>query len=80
MSAGEASKRVLGYEGWWGLPALPKLDTNDPGARAYLLGVAEHWLREGIDGWRLDVAEEIDGGYWEEFRARCRTVESCWHG
>jgi neopullulanase len=74
MWAGEASRRVLGYEGWWGLPALPKLNTNDPGCRAYLLGVAEHWLRFGIDGWRLDVAEEIDGGYWEEFRARCRAV------
>jgi cyclomaltodextrinase / maltogenic alpha-amylase / neopullulanase len=74
MSAGEASRRVLGFEGWWGLPALPKLNTNHPGAREYLLGVAEHWLRFGIDGWRLDVAEEIDGEYWAEFRARCRAV------
>ncbi len=74
MWAGEASRRVNGYEGWWGLPALPRFNTNDPGARAYLLGVAEHWLRFGIDGWRLDVAEEIDGGFWEEFRQRCRAV------
>jgi len=72
--AGEASRRVNGYEGWWGLPALPRIDTNDPGARAYLLGVAEHWLRFGIDGWRLDVAEEIDGQFWQEFRDRCRAV------
>ena len=27
--------------------------------RAYLLDVAEHWIRFGIDGWRLDVAEEV---------------------
>ncbi len=74
MPAAEASRRVLGYEGWWGLPALPRLNTDDPGCRAYLLGVAEHWLRFGIDGWRLDVAEEIDGGFWEEFRTRCRAV------
>jgi len=74
IGAGAASRRVLGYEAWWGLPALPKLNTNHPAAREYLLGVAEHWLRFGIDGWRLDVAEEIDGGYWEEFRARCRAV------
>lgn len=74
MGAGEASRRVLGYEAWWGLPALPKLNTNHPAAREYLLGVAEHWLRFGIDGWRLDVAEEIDGRYWEEFRRRCRAV------
>jgi neopullulanase len=74
MGPGEASKRVLGYEGWWGLPALPKLRVDHPATRAHLLDVAEHWLRFGIDGWRLDVAEEIPGDYWEEFRARCRAV------
>ena len=74
IGAGEASKRVLGFEGWWGLPALPKLRVDHPETRAYLLDVAEHWLRFGIDGWRLDVAEEIPGDYWEEFRTRCRAV------
>jgi neopullulanase len=74
MTPGAASKRILGYEGWWGLPALPKLRVDHPDARAYLLDVADHWLRFGIDGWRLDVAEEIPGDYWEEFRERCRAV------
>ncbi len=75
MGAGAASKRVLGFEGWWGLPALPKLHVEHPATRAYLLDVAEHWLRFGIDGWRLDVADEIAGDFWEEFRARCRAVD-----
>jgi neopullulanase len=74
LGPGAASLRVLGFEGWWGLPALPKLRVEHPDTRAYLLDVAEHWLRFGIDGWRLDVAEEIGGDYWEEFRARCRAV------
>ncbi|MET0771660.1 MAG: glycoside hydrolase family 13 protein [Candidatus Limnocylindrales bacterium] len=74
MGPGEASKRILGYEGWWGLPALPKLRVDHPDTRAHLLDVAEHWLRFGIDGWRLDVAEEIPGDFWEEFRQRCRAV------
>jgi neopullulanase len=72
---GEASRRVLGYEGWWDLPALPKLAVHNPATREHLLRVAEHWLRFGIDGWRLDVAEEIGADYWEEFRDRCRTVQ-----
>ena len=64
-----------GYMAWWGLPALPKLNTGDPGVREYLLGVAEHWLRFGIDGWRLDVPAEIDDeAFWQEFRWRCRAV------
>ncbi|MBX3031279.1 MAG: glycoside hydrolase family 13 protein [Chloroflexi bacterium] len=74
MGAGEASRRVLGFEGWWGLPALPKLNVQHPETRAYLLDVAERWLRFGIDGWRLDVADEIGGDFWSEFRARCRAV------
>jgi cyclomaltodextrinase / maltogenic alpha-amylase / neopullulanase len=74
MPAGEASLQVLGYNAWWDLPALPKLNTNNPGMREHLLGAAEHWLRFGIDGWRLDVAEEIDADYWREFRRRVRAV------
>ena len=65
---------ALGYEAWWGLPALPKLNTDEPQVREFLFGVAEHWLRFGIDGWRLDVPTEIDDeAFWQEFRTRCRT-------
>jgi neopullulanase len=71
-----ASARArLGYEAWWGMPALPKLNVAEPGVREYLWGVAEHWLRFGIDGWRLDVPAEIDDpAFWAEFRRRCRAV------
>ena len=65
----------LGYEAWWGLPALPKLNTSYQPVRDYLLTVAEHWIRFGIDGWRLDVPEEIaDPPFWEAFRTRVRSV------
>ena len=65
----------LGYEAWWGLPALPKLNTDEPAVREYLFSVAEYWLRFGIDGWRLDVPTEInDEAFWQEFRRRCRAV------
>ncbi len=65
----------LGYQAWWGLPALPKLNTDHPPVREYLLEVAEYWLRFGIDGWRLDVPAEIDDeAFWQAFRQRCRAV------
>jgi glycosidase len=70
-----ASERILGYGAWWDLPALPKLNHSNPAVREYIYGVAERWLRFGIDGWRLDVPEEIDeAGFWEEFRNRCLAV------
>ena len=72
---GDRSFHVLGYRAWWGLPALPKLNTSNPEVREHLLTVAEHWLRFGIDGWRLDVPAEIrDEAFWQEFRHRCRAV------
>jgi glycosidase len=67
--------RPASYHAWWGLHALPKLNTDHPQVREYVLRVAEHWLREGIDGWRLDVPQEIHTpGFWEEFRARAKAV------
>ena len=57
------------YEAWWGLPALPKFNTDNPGVRKYLLEVAAYWVKFGIDGWRLDVPQEIDDAeFWQEFR------------
>jgi cyclomaltodextrinase len=68
---------ALGYQAWWGLPALPKLNTDHPDVREYVFEVAEHWLRFGIDGWRLDVPGEIDDPpFWRTFRQRCRAVRS----
>jgi neopullulanase len=73
---GQSAMSRLGYEAWWGLPALPKLNTDTPEVRDYLYEVAEHWLRFGADGWRLDVPLEIrDEGFWREFRRRVRAVD-----
>jgi len=76
LDAGPATARErLGYEAWWGIPALPKLNVGEPAVREFLWGVAEHWLRFGIDGWRLDVPGEIDDrSFWQEFRRRCRAI------
>ncbi|CAM2998897.1 alpha-glycosidase [Paenibacillus sediminis] len=50
-------------------PMMPKLNTEHPEVKAYLLKVAEFWIKEvGIDGWRLDVANEVDHEFWREFR------------
>jgi glycosidase len=67
--------RPPGYAAWWGLHALPKFNTDNPQVREYLMRIAEHWLRLGIDGWRLDVPAEITtDGFWEEFRQRVKAI------
>ena len=68
-------KGPANYLSWWNLKPLPRLDTDNPEVREYIMQVAEHWLRKGIDGWRLDVPDEITAdGFWEEFRERVRAA------
>lgn len=53
---------------------MPKLNTENPEVKRYLLDVAAYWIQEfDIDGWRLDVANEVDHQFWRDFR---RTVKS----
>ncbi|WP_055108021.1 alpha-glycosidase [Paenibacillus ihumii] len=48
---------------------MPKFNTANPEVKEYLLGVAEYWIKEiHLDGWRLDVANEIDHHFWRDFR------------
>ncbi len=62
-----------GYAAWWGLPALPKFNIATPAVREFLWGIGRSWVDFGIDGWRLDVANEIDDDdFWREFRSRVK--------
>ncbi|MBN1873896.1 MAG: glycoside hydrolase family 13 protein [Anaerolineae bacterium] len=68
-------RKKANYECWWGMPALPKLNTDNPLVRDFLFNAVEYWTRMGIDGWRLDVPLEIKTpGFWEEFRHRVRAI------
>lgn len=52
-----------GARSWWGAANLPELRLEHPAVREHLWGapdsVVRGWLRDGIDGWRLDVAFDI---------------------
>jgi glycosidase len=63
------------YLGWWNHKELPKLNTTNKMVRKYIFDVARYWIEQGIDGWRLDVPNEIDDdGFWAEFRQVVRTA------
>jgi cyclomaltodextrinase / maltogenic alpha-amylase / neopullulanase len=56
--------------------SMPKLNTENPEVREYLLKVARYWVEEfDIDGWRLDVANEVDHSFWREFRTAVKSVK-----
>ena len=57
------------YKSWWGVPDMPKVNYSSTEARKWALEVTEHWIKNfDIDGWRMDVAKEIDTSFWREFR------------
>lgn len=49
---------------------MPKLNTSDKEVQMYFAAVGAYWVREfQVDGWRLDVANEIARSFWRCFRA-----------
>lgn len=57
------------YDTYGFVEQMPKLNTEHPEVKKYLLEVARYWIEDiGCDGWRLDVANEVDHQFWREFR------------
>jgi cyclomaltodextrinase len=56
---------------------MPKMNTANPEVREYFCSVCKYWLKEyDIDGWRLDVANEVNADFWREFRKAAKSVKS----
>ena len=62
---------TFGYYGY-----MPKLMTKNRKVKDYLINVATYWIKEvNIDGWRLDVADEIDHSFWRDFRIAVKEIK-----
>ncbi|MGA9117596.1 MAG: glycoside hydrolase family 13 protein [Bacteroidota bacterium] len=74
------------YEGWYGVRELPEFREDDggivPGPREHIRHVVRRWMdpngdgdpSDGVDGWRLDVAEMVAVPFWREFRTWVRSL------
>lgn len=48
---------------------MPKLNTAEREVQMYFSDVGAYWIKKyHVDGWRLDVANEIDRNFWRNFR------------
>ena len=64
------------YRCWWGVKILPAVKSDEPSYRRFICGddgVIRRYLRRGIDGWRLDVADELSDIFLDELRAAAKT-------
>lgn len=60
------------YESWWGIEILPKLNHKNEECRQMITGkegVIRRYIKKGIAGWRLDVADELCDEMLDEIRA-----------
>lgn len=63
--------KTFSYAGY-----MPKLNLQNPETADYVINVAAYWIREcDIDGWRLDVADEISHSFWKRFRREMKAVK-----
>ncbi|MFC5464542.1 alpha-glycosidase [Lederbergia graminis] len=70
------TKPLPNYDTFAFTPYMPKLNTQNPEVRNYLLKVARYWVEEfNIDGWRLDVANEVDHTFWRDFRNQIKAIK-----
>ena len=72
-----AAGELPGYTCFSYVADMPKTNTADPFLQQYFCDVGANWGRKfDVDGWRLDVANELDDGFLRAFRASVKAAKS----
>ena len=74
------------YECWFGITDLPELKEDKDGLiepiKEHIFAVAKRWMDpngdgnpdDGVDGWRLDVADMVGQQFWSDFREWTKSI------
>ncbi|MEG8989710.1 glycoside hydrolase family 13 protein [Ignavibacteria bacterium 4148-Me] len=74
------------YQGWYGVKDLPEIREDEngivEGPANHIHEIVKRWMdpnkdgnpEDGIDGWRLDVAEMVNHKFWQKFRSWVREI------
>ncbi|MEI8343239.1 MAG: alpha-amylase family glycosyl hydrolase, partial [Verrucomicrobiota bacterium] len=85
---GEKNIAGFSYEGWWGIATLPVFSSSSdaqdmhPEPKAYIFAATKRWMdpdddgdpSDGVDGWRLDAANERPVKFWADWNAWVRKI------
>lgn len=64
------------YEVFASCTYMPKFNTSNPKVQRFLLDIATFYIKEyDIDGWRLDVSDEVSHYFWRLFRQEVKAVK-----
>jgi len=78
----------LKYKSWWDYDSLPEFADDPsghdlhPAPKQYIFDMTRRWMdpnndgdpSDGIDGWRLDVANEVPIAFWQDWNALVREL------
>ncbi len=75
------------YECFAACAYMPKLNTANPEVQDFLMEITHYWMElANIDGWRLDVSDEVSHAFWRRFRQEvkgwnkdCVIIGENWH-
>lgn len=63
------------YSCWWNIPILPRVNSENEEYRRFVCGqLLEKWTSFGIDGWRLDVPDELSDTFLDDFRNSLKSL------
>lgn len=65
-----------GYRSWWGIKTLPETNELDNSFNEFITGengVIRYWIKQGVKGWRLDVADELPDKMLDNIRTALKT-------
>jgi len=67
------------YKCWWGFESLPEVNEHDPHWQDFVVtgenSVIRHWLKAGVMGYRLDVADELPDDVLELIYSAARQTQ-----
>lgn len=61
------------YQCWWGVQSMPQIRKNSQSFHDFIAGnkgVIDYWTHKGVDGWRIDVADELTDDFIHQIRQR----------
>ena len=63
------------YECFAACHYMPKFNTANEEVQEFLIQIAAYWMKEAaIDGWRLDVSDEVSHDFWRRFRKEVKKI------
>jgi len=80
-----ATGTTFDYNGWWGAKSLPEFSRDSTfglvkDVRDHIFAITKRWMMpdgnpdNGVDGWRLDVADEVPHAFWKDWRSLVKAI------